>query len=166
MGFPLGYLYYGGNMQNQNGGRKRKDVLCSFLLGIRLYVPELKPKFFFTDKDVRQISGIVTSLGINPSICLWHMKRAVRTKFWSLRKERKCTLSYRQFMLLQPLITEHYCLHPKFFYVESLDCSRQRAVAEMSSYCYKTRLERKTPKRRVTTSDRFDVQPAASVARR
>ena len=49
-------------------------------------------------------------------------------------KNGKCTLSDRQYMLLQRLNTGHYCLYPNFFQGESLDCLRHRAVVETNSY--------------------------------
>ena len=74
----------------------------------------IETKFFFTDKDSGQISAIVTAFELTPSICIWHMKRAIRTKTLSLRREGRCTINESQYVALQNLVTEHYYYHPIF----------------------------------------------------
>lgn len=43
-------------------------------------VLRLRPSFFFTDKESIQISAIQEVFGLNPSLRLWHLKRAVNEK--------------------------------------------------------------------------------------
>ncbi len=106
VGFPLAFLFFEGNCIF--------DVLLSFLTNIRNRVKSLKPKFFFTDKYMGQIHAIKNSYYITPSICMWHMKRAVRTKVLSLQREGKARLNDAEYMKLQALLTSRYCLHPIF----------------------------------------------------
>ena len=43
-------------------------------------VPSLKPVFFFTDKDFGQIHVFLEVYGVTLSLCLRHLKRAVKRK--------------------------------------------------------------------------------------
>ena len=51
-------LFYEENRSDDNGARKRIDILCSFPQALSLKMPLLQPKFFFTDKHLGKISAI------------------------------------------------------------------------------------------------------------
>ena len=88
-GFPVASLLFERNTDELVGSSKRKDMLKEFLSTVRFNLSNLRPKFFFTDKDAGQIYAIREVHYVVPSICLWHIKRAIRTKIHALRRNRR-----------------------------------------------------------------------------
>ena len=52
----------------------------------KVKLPNLIPKFFFTDKGSGQINVIKPVFRITRSICFWYMKRAVKKKIAKMYK--------------------------------------------------------------------------------
>ena len=133
VGFPVACLFFEGNRDDVQGSQKRKDILSSFLNALKNSIPWLNPRYFFTDKDQGQISAIKSVYGITPSICLWHMKRAVRSKILALKRKEGYQFTNEFYMTLQTRITEHYCMHPIFPPGIPLPLLRLRAISEIQA---------------------------------
>ena len=48
---------------------------------VQQFIPDVKAVFFFTDRQVSQISAIKSVYYIDPSLCLCHIHRALETKY-------------------------------------------------------------------------------------
>lgn len=99
-GFPQAYFLLSPGREDYD--ISRKESICAFLLAFRVAFTDLNPAFFFTDKDMGQINSIRTVFGINVSICLWHMKRAIRRKLKFLCKEVGSDLSEKRKLFTPP----------------------------------------------------------------
>ena len=88
-GFPIAYLFLAGAKELTD--RRRKDSLLHFFRKLRESekLNALQPTFFFSDKDTAQLKAIEKAFAVKPSLCLWHMKRAIKQKIGSLRKEKR-----------------------------------------------------------------------------
>ena len=66
-----------------------KRIHTSFFQRLRAHerLQCLHPAFFFSDKDVGQLEAIQSAFNITPSLCLWHMFRAIKKKIAALRKD-------------------------------------------------------------------------------
>lgn len=93
---------------------RRKDAILSMMKELYSSLPGFKPMFFFSDKDSAQLKAIKDVYGLNPSLCLWHMKRAIKQKLGALRKEKKSNLSLEDEATLNSLLTDHFNRHPFF----------------------------------------------------
>ena len=87
-GFPLAYFLLGsGDTRFENAQNSfPKTSLEQFLLSLKREVPGINRKFFFSDKDFAQLEAIKEAFNVTPSLCLWHVKRAIIQKFKDLRK--------------------------------------------------------------------------------
>lgn len=106
VGFPLSYFLL--EPGTGSGLSSREKSLTSWLQAIRGAVPKLKPTFFFTDKDVAQIKSIQTVFSLRPSLCLWHIKRAMKRKIIDLRKRGHSRLSTQKERELLQLVDIHF----------------------------------------------------------
>ena len=113
-GFPIAYLLLQGGSPHSEADSsiQRKDTIRAFLQAIRTELTRFRPIFFFTDKDVGQIYAISSVFQIAPSICLWHMKRAVKRKFAELQSTRVEESTNSQRNRIVDLISEHFNIHP------------------------------------------------------
>lgn len=84
-GFPIAYFLLAPGTCGDL--KPREQSLSFFLAHVREYFPTLRPSFFFTDKEPAQINSIISQFQITPSLCLWHMKRAIKRKVTSLRRD-------------------------------------------------------------------------------
>ena len=118
-GFPIAYLFLeiGGRGRSSECEQSRKNSIKGFLGAVYRELQSFRPIFFFTDKDFGQISGLSDIYGILPSICLWHMKRAVKRKIGALKAEGLESLTKEHMGDILDLITKHFNTHP-FFYAE------------------------------------------------
>lgn len=81
-GFPLVYLFLKPGTETLS----RKRAISGFFTSLREFLSQLRPMFFFTDKDVGQMEGIENIFGLTPILCVWHMKRAIKKLKDALRK--------------------------------------------------------------------------------
>ena len=71
----------------------RGEALSDFLRCLKVRLSNLKPKFFFTDRDSGQINLIKAVFGITPSICFSHMKRSVKKTISKIVLEERVRIS-------------------------------------------------------------------------
>ena len=109
-GFPIAYLLLAPT--DEINVIPRKEILKRFLSAMRDVLPNVRPIFFFSDKDAGQLNAIRQSYGIHPSLCVWHMKKAIQRKIADLRGKEKYCFSKRREEELFFFIDQHYNLHP------------------------------------------------------
>lgn len=63
---------------------------------------------FFQDKEPTQIGATGMLLNIAPSLCLSHMKRAIKRKIGTLRRENQTSLTDKDEQTLFWVIDSHY----------------------------------------------------------
>lgn len=124
-GFPIAYLFLASS--DGKDDLKRMDVLALFLQSLRRTLPSLSPSFFFSDKDKGQMHGIRVAFRMHPSLCIWHMKRAIKKKIASMRTGKLIQLSDRDEQHLFRLIDSHYNSHQ--YLDPSLNKDRLHSVA-------------------------------------
>lgn len=73
----------------------------------------LRPTFFFTDKDSSQMKTIRSVFHLNPTLCLWYIKRAAIKRIKELKKECPGITETTQKDVLN-LMTKHYGKYPYF----------------------------------------------------
>ena len=83
-GIPLAYMFLQPGTQILWTQDTTGCVIEEFLRVLKEKLMVLRPKFFFTDKDMGQLSPIRNIFDVTPSICFWHMKRAVRKKILAI----------------------------------------------------------------------------------
>ena len=137
-GFPIAYLLLqGGSSHSEaDSSMQRKDTIRAFLQAIWTELPRFRPIFFFTDKDVGQIYAISSVFQIAPSICLWHMKRAVKRKLAELQSTgvEESTNSQRNRIL--DLMSEHFNIHPFLSTSpETMESLYLKNLQKISDYC-------------------------------
>lgn len=76
-GFLLAYFML--EPSTSGAYRKREEFLTDFLCKVEKN-PSLTPSFFFTDEKTSQIRAIWRSFYVQPSLCLWHLIRAINKK--------------------------------------------------------------------------------------
>lgn len=123
-GFPVAYLF----LQSSLGFGVRQGVLYSFLCAQRQRIANFKPKVFFTDKDRGQMNAIRNALDLDPSICYWHVKRAIRFKIRELKKTRPLSIPDDVYKQVMSLISKHWNQHPMFFGNCSVETIRRSAL--------------------------------------
>lgn len=133
-GFPLAYLF----LKNESRAEgelfaSRQEQISRFLESVKLALPFFNPKFFFTDKDHGQMNAI-RRIGVQPSLCLWHMKKSVKKKIQSLRKSGKDIDSVLEDKVLRTM-TDHYNMHPYIVPIPSVQSIHSYAVDQMRSIC-------------------------------
>lgn len=106
VGFPIAYLLL--EAGTGSGLKCREESLTFFLQHIRNKFPRLRPHFFFTDKEQAQIHSISRVFNIQPSLCLWHLKRAIKRKISEERRKETCRLEAMEESELLNLIAIHY----------------------------------------------------------
>lgn len=104
VGFPLAYFI----LEPGTGEMSREDSLTNFLSAYRKHRQHVKPSFFFTDKEPAQIAAIINVFKINPSLCLWHVKRAIKRKIVDAKKKNLSSLSEEDEVHILKLIGKHY----------------------------------------------------------
>ena len=135
-GFPIAYLL----LQEGCGESRtadRKKVIYDFLLALKTRVSSLKPVFFFSDKDFGQIHAIHQVYGIVASLCLWHLKRAVKKKIDELRLRKVEEVTNDQRETILKMMTEHFNSHPFFFppHSETIRSLYLKNYQEIYEYC-------------------------------
>ena len=136
-GFPIAYLLLepGAGQNGEECTTQRKTSIRGFLAAVRRELLAFKPVFFFTDKDIGQISAISSVYGITPSICLWHMKRALKRKLGELQSRGVENSTKGQRTRLLDLITEHFNSHPFFSTSsETVESLYLKNLKEISDY--------------------------------
>ena len=93
----------------------------------------LKPKFFFTDKDVGQINVIWDVFEVAPSICFWHMKRAIRKKMQNITQKQHVRFTDDELTSLMLMIRRHYCVHPYMDEFSDLLSLREQSILEFKT---------------------------------
>ena len=111
-GVPIAYMFLQPGTQIDWNHDARGKVVNEFLQCLKVRLPNLKPKFVFTDKDSGQINAIKAVFGITPSICFWHMKRAVKKKIAKIVQEERVRISKEDVAKLIQLLHKQYCIHP------------------------------------------------------
>lgn len=104
VGFPLAYFSL--EPGRGNGLKSREESITAFLQSIANLFPSLKPSFFMTDEEVAQIKYIYNVFRIAPSICLWHLKRAIK-KISESKKKKESYLSDFEITEVLQLIDSH-----------------------------------------------------------
>ena len=133
-GFPIAYLLLeaGGNERKM----QRKFSIERFLEATRREVEHFKPTFFFTDKNLGQISAISSVYGVNPSICLWHMKRSIKRKLGELHDQGVEISTKEQRSRILNLVTHHFNNHPFFCTeAETIESLHLKNLQEISEFC-------------------------------
>ena len=137
-GFPIAYLFL-----EATGGRnetesitQRKSSIRGFLEALHRGLRSFRPTFFFTDKDFGQISAISSIYGVCPSICLWHMKRAIKRKVVELNAEGVERSTKKKREILLDLVTKHFNVHP-FFSTdpETIESLYLKNLQEIANFC-------------------------------
>lgn len=106
VGFPIAYFLL--EAGTGNGLRNREESLTLFLTNVASRFPDLKPTFFFTDKEQAQISAIKNAFSLCPSLCLWHVKRAIMRKIADAVKKGESNLAVPDQNRVLEMIDLHY----------------------------------------------------------
>lgn len=106
VGIPLSYFLL--DAGTGNGLKSREESLTFFLKNLTSQFENLSPTFFFTDQEVAQIHAIESVFGIYPSLCIWHIKRAIKRKIGGLRKSGASMLDSAGENKLLSIIDNHY----------------------------------------------------------
>lgn len=80
--FPLSYLFF----KPCSVALTCKTVFCPFSKRLHCANPSFRLFSFFTDNDVGQMEAIQSVLDIPPTLCVWHIKRAINLKISAFRK--------------------------------------------------------------------------------
>ena len=137
-GFPVAYLLLegSGRLRGSDGTTQRKSGVREFLKAVRRELRSFNPHFFFTDKDFGQIAAISSVYKIQPTICLWHMKRAIKRKVDLLRSEGVESITQDQKARILDVITEHFNSHPFFSSSsQTIESLYSKNLKEISDYC-------------------------------
>lgn len=127
-GFPVSYLL----LEQCTDENRRMDMLTVFLKSLKVNLPNLKPVFFFTDKDKGQMKAISEVYQLVPSLCYWHMKRAVKRRLAKFRSQEDMKFSKEDEKKLMFIISRHFNIHP-FFCGQSIDQIYAWACVEIKS---------------------------------
>ena len=111
IGNPFAYMFLQQRTQIDWNHAAHGDVLVKFLRSLKINLPNLKPKFFFTDKTSGQMNAIKTGLGFSSSLCFWHMKRAVKKRIAKTVQEEHILISKENVQNLMQVLHKHYCIH-------------------------------------------------------
>lgn len=134
-GFPMAYLF----LQTSKEEGYRKNALAGFLGALRTAVPDLKPAFFFSDKDSGQMDAILSVFGLRASLCYWHMKRAIKDRLKEYRKkEAGCVLETEEKELMA-LVSRHFNQHPFICPGKTLSSIHSAAVKDIENLFSETR---------------------------
>lgn len=140
-GFPIAYFLL---EPGTGGGLKyRQESIDMFLKSVIAHYPSLKPSFFYTDKEQAQISSIITCFHITPSLCLWHLKRAVMKKLSDTRKKKLSVLNGKDEQQLLSLMDAHY-FRSNVYCAATQDDLYETACSELKSFFPKSRRRRYT----------------------
>ena len=126
-GFPIACMLLQG-VENAAGvfWRKRKERIREFLQAVRFAILDLRPTFFFSDKDKGQLWAMQAAHDMSPSICLWRILKSVSDKMRELMKQSKKskgdkdkgggsdTITDDHIAKIRELIIKHYDTHPFF----------------------------------------------------
>lgn len=74
-GFPVSYFLLEPGTEGEL--ITRVESLTGYILSVKSKYRNLNPTFFLTDKESSQIYAIEKTFGLKPSLCLWHIKRAL-----------------------------------------------------------------------------------------
>ena len=85
-----------------------------FLKSLRDNLPSLHPEFFFTDREKDQIHAIQEAYHMDPSLCLWHMKRVMKVKIALVRTAKEVLLTEEAERKLLQLFEGHCNSHMYF----------------------------------------------------
>lgn len=105
-GFPLAYFLL--EAGTGSGLKSREQSLTFFLTHLKNKLQNLNPCFTFTDKETAQIKSLKTVFHVDPSLCLWHMKRSLKMKLKELKKNKLSQLNEQSENALFNLIDTHY----------------------------------------------------------
>lgn len=110
--FPLAYLL----LEPWTGSAflPRVDCLSGFLNAVKQKLLELRPEFFFMDKEVAHINAIKTIFHIDPSLCLWNLKRAIKRRVADLRKGVYVFRNGNNEIILLKIVDAHFFRSPVF----------------------------------------------------
>lgn len=128
-GFPVAYFFL--SSASHATYQQRKHSVLQFFRNLRQRCANLNPSFFFTDKDFAQIQAIKETFGIVPSLCLWHMKRAIKKKISSLQKHDMKHFSAANEKALLSVIDRHYHAHPLIDQQHSAEQLEELAISEI-----------------------------------
>lgn len=104
---------------------RRKDTILA-VFKVHRTLNAFRPAFFFSQKDSGQLDAIKRVYGMDSSLCLWHLKRAIKHNISGLRKEKKCALSDERERELMEMITLQFNRHP--FLTSLFRCFSQKII--------------------------------------
>lgn len=126
VGFPVGYLL----LEQSTDDTPRMESISKYLSLLKTSLPSLKPVVFFTDKDKGQISAITSVYGITPSLCYWHLKRAIKRRLQKFRSDKDLIFTSAEEKDLLSVLSRHFNVHP-FFSGHSMHQLFSSAFAEI-----------------------------------
>lgn len=112
----------------------RRQITNLFIWNIKSMHSDLTASFFSDDKEMSHAKSIQSVFSIASSICLWHMKQAVKQKVSEFRKlNAKCLKSDEESWLLS-LIDMHY--HRSSFSTDASQiCLQSKVLVALWSFC-------------------------------
>ena len=111
-GYPFtNFLLQSKKDSENSNGSYRTPTIEKFPHVVKEHISSLTPRVFFTDKDKGQIKAIRNVFNIIPTISLWHLTRAIKSKMKELQKYDSAVTEELQASVLK-LISNHYNQHP------------------------------------------------------
>lgn len=89
---------------------RRQDSFTACLRALRSKLAKMNLSFFSTDKTGSQMFAIRNAFCMYPLLCLWHLRRALKSKILELRKVGICDASETFESLNLHLVDEQYFL--------------------------------------------------------
>lgn len=158
-GFPISYFF----LKPGTEPLSRKRAICEYFKALHNRLSRLRPLLFFTDKDVGQIDAIEEVFGIRATLCVWHMKRAVKKHIGLLKKNNVDVLYRAEEILLLDKISRHYNEHPSLCRGKSASVITGESQAEIEHLLSERRHE---PLRTYLLSNWYNNQSMINWGRR
>lgn len=135
-GFPIAYMFLDGQKQEtvtEHHFLTRQEQISNFFAAVQSTLPRFSPKFFLTDKDHGQMNAI-RGMGLQPSLCLWHMKRSIKKKI-QLERKSGITIQTADETKLLSLMTTHFNMHPHIVPFSDVKSIHVFAVGQIRDFC-------------------------------
>ncbi len=131
IGFPIACLLLHITSDDDEAILSWQNLITGFLKSIQNNLPLFEPKFFFTDKDKGQMNAICSAFKMQPSFCVWHMKRVIMFKIRDLKNSSSANLTDDEEKKILDLLTKHYNMHAYLFPGRNMDSIWEIAVADI-----------------------------------
>lgn len=135
-GFPIAFFILEGCVCGFQHAHSESIIL--FLKAPYACILHLRPKFFFTDKDIDHIRAIMTAYSLKPCLWLWNMRCAIKSTIAERRKDDKSTIGVVAEASVLTLVDSH-CFRSTFLYSNSLEERFPIFISELTNFSKRSR---------------------------